>query len=589
MSVSVDFENDYLLQPERKRWVDVLSDPVRAQTTFAVGLTLFMPLLWLGGFSPVVAAALLAVPFAIALVLRRPELICLGFVAFSFFRIHEAYPFLLPLRIPQALAGMSMIAIIWHAAIARTARVYWSAELRALVVVFAIVTFGCFMAVDQEAAFKSWGDYWKVAAMALALAWLVQTKEQFDWAARLIIIAAATVALVACYNRFAGIDMVEGSRVAIGLAIKSQLGDPNDLALIMLFPLAFASALLLHRTDWPTTLLALGAICLFLMAIIFTQSRGGVLGTVAVLGVIAYRYMKSITPVIVVGLLVGVSIYAYSGILDRKSGGGAVWEELDESAASRLYYWEVATRMALFNPMTGVGLDNFPVNYPCYSSVWEARGGLQTTTAVDFLTGVPYCTFEVPGPNKATHSVWFQVLGDHGIPGFIAYMVMVILAGLTALRATLYLEKVDAPPVMRASALAMLAALAGFCASGTFLSQAHRWPIYMILGLTAGVGQYVAVHMREAAIRAGSLAEPKSVLERRRQLMNRIERGLAASATDPRGRRTSGLFTGQSQQASEIRDRRDTAFASSRLVRETPRARLARLTASKRSKTEAPA
>ena len=77
---------------------------------------------------PIFAAMLL---LATVSAIKRPFLICLVFIVLSFFRIHEAYPFLRPLHLPFIVALMTMGAVVWHVVIARTVAPYWSAELRA--------------------------------------------------------------------------------------------------------------------------------------------------------------------------------------------------------------------------------------------------------------------------------------------------------------------------------------------------------------------------------------------------------------------------------------------------------------------------
>ena len=45
------------------------------------------------------------------------------------------------------------------------------------------------------------------------------------------------------------------------------------------------------------------------------------------------------------------------------------------------------------------------------------------------------------------------------------------------------------PPVLTATALSLVSGLAGFCAAGTFLTQAFTWPLYVLIGLTAAMSQ----------------------------------------------------------------------------------------------------
>ncbi|MGB0360640.1 MAG: hypothetical protein ACPGEF_04425, partial [Endozoicomonas sp.] len=52
---------------------------------------------------------------------------------------------------------------------------------------------------------------------------------------------------VAVSNKLNGIGLVEGSRVTISRHLQSQIGDPNDLSLVLLFPVSFLCAELFNK------------------------------------------------------------------------------------------------------------------------------------------------------------------------------------------------------------------------------------------------------------------------------------------------------------------------------------------------------
>jgi len=289
---------------------------------------------------------------------------------------------------------------------------------------------------------------------------------------RCFVLAGIAVGLVALSNKAAGIDLVEGTRVSIGRSIGSVLGDPNDLALVLLFPASFALALLVTPG---TTVLErlLGAIGfgVVTIAIIATQSRGGLLGIVAVFGLVMLRRIKSRSLVLVLGGIALPLLFAMAGIAERASGGAAE-EGLGESAMGRLYAWEAAANMALAHPFTGVGLNNFYVNYFFYSPHWD-------------------------GLNHAVHSTWFGVLAETGLLGFLIFVLMVV-STMISIRRSLRILSTVAPdslhfnPQVNVMALAIYSGLAGFLVSGTFLTQGFTWPLYILLALTVATAQTVS-------------------------------------------------------------------------------------------------
>lgn len=437
-------------------WIAVLA-------SVAAAAPLFLPLPPMLAVAAVVAIGLS--PLALMFVLRNPFLLCLIFVIFSFFRIHEAFPVLAPLRIPQLMAVPTIAVLLWRLLGTRTVQPFWSRELTVFAIFFGLVTIGVLTATSRPTALAYWSaTYVKIFAMVLTIAWLAREPKDFALAARAIVLAGTVIALVALYNKVNGIGLVEGTRVTIARDMQSVLGDPNDLSLVLLFPLSFAVSLVVTRVGWPTTLLGgIAAVCI-VMAIIATQSRGGLLGAAAVFGIFGSRIIKSKVVLVAIGIVVLLALFAVAGISGRASGGAAE-AGIDESSMGRLYAWGAAWRMALARPLTGVGLDNFTSNYFFYSAHWD-------------------------GMNHAVHSTWFGVLGETGFPGLIAFIAMVTLIGRTAFTTARIVEQRSAPPSVRAMAHALAAGVVAFCIAGTFLTQGFTWPLYILLALCVAVSHF---------------------------------------------------------------------------------------------------
>ena len=163
-----------------------------------------------------------------------------------------------------------------------------------------------------------------------------------------------------------------------------------------------------------------------------------------------------------------------AGISDRASGG-AHEEGIDESSMGRIYAWQAAFGMAVHNPLTGVGLNNFIANYFAYSPHWD-------------------------GMNHAVHSTWFGILGETGFLGFGVFITLLvsIVRGLLAAQKkirqlTAWGEASDQPIhlIVEPYLFALLAGFASFCVSGTFLTQGFTWPFYVLMSLSVGLMKYV--------------------------------------------------------------------------------------------------
>jgi len=412
-------------------------------------------------FAPLVIPAVLAV-------LRFPIWVCLLFIVFSFFRIHEAIPQLIPLRIPQLLAVAALAGLIWHSFISRQIVLFWHPLMRAFSLFFLLVLVGAMLATNRGESIAAITDtFSKIALMLFAISWLIRTPANFRLACWLMTAAGVLIGCIAIYNRLNGIGLVEGTRVTIGRSIGAMIGDPNDLALVLTFPLSFAAALLASRklATGLKVWLALPAVIIISWAILCTQSRGGLLGMTAVTAVVMWYRINNKLLVAGVGGSLLLVLVLVAGISSRASGGAAE-DGIDESAMGRIYAWQAATNMALSQPLTGVGIDNFYVNYYAYSPHWD-------------------------GKNHAVHSTWFQILAETGILGFAIFIRLVFKTFSQAFHNQMRALQ-HAQPDIQVSAQALLAGLCSFCVSGTFLTQGFIWPLYILIALTIALDRFLS-------------------------------------------------------------------------------------------------
>lgn len=414
---------------------------------------------------PLVVIVLAMVPLGALFVLNKTFWLVILFVAFSFFRIHEAIPQLYPLKIPLLLSLGALSALLWHALISKELKMYWHPCLTWLAIFWLLVFIGIIFASNRPIAIQEFkGIYWKIIVMTLAIVWLVNSAENLGKTSLVIILSGLLIGTIALYNSANGIGMVEETRVTIGRDIGSMLGDPNDLALALMFPLAFAvSNATTRNLSIPSRLLG-AVVCVILMAaVIATQSRGGLLGSLTVFGIFAIKLIRSKVLLISLSGIAAIGLYFVAGISDRASGGAAE-AGIDASAMGRLYAWEAAFKMATVNPLTGVGLNNFYSNYYFYSPHWD-------------------------GLNHAVHSTWFGVLAETGFLGLVVFICLIVALIRTAKQTLNKLENcaIAPDPNLISSANAVFAGLLGTIVSGTFLTQGFNWPIYILSALIVSV------------------------------------------------------------------------------------------------------
>ncbi|BEU03699.1 membrane protein [Agarivorans sp. OAG1] len=435
-------------------------------------------LIWLKLSNPLIPLALGVLPLLVVMVMKQPFWVVLGFVCFSFFRLHEAFPALYVLRIPQLLALASLACLAWHLFISRKMQIYWSKELSCLMLFVALCAVGVIFASSRPTAMAYFnGVFSKIALMTVAIAWLMRRPEDFERAAVAFFVCGLMIATVALQNAAAGIEMVEGTRVTIGRSMGSVLGDPNDLALTLQFPLGFALAFSLKRGFSFTRLLAIVCAGAIILAILATQSRGGLLGIATICAVLAWRRVENKALLISAGALALPILFILAGVSERSSGGAAE-SGIDESSMGRIYAWQAAFKMALYNPITGVGIDNFYANYYFFSSHWD-------------------------GKNHAVHSTWFGVLAETGFVGFIVFCVLLFKVCRLAHQnlQTLAQHATSKHAGLFSCAEGVFAGMLGTIVSGTFLTQGFTWPIYIFTALVVAIAQLLRQPIAECKSR----------------------------------------------------------------------------------------
>ena len=226
----------------------------------------------------------------------------------------------------------------------------------------------------------------------------------------------------------------------------SMIADNNDfgLALNMVLPLF----LFLGRTESNRRVRALMYFLALatIPAIFFTYSRGALLGlgVVAIIAFFRLRRRWILIPVLTLALLTGLFLAPQSW-QDRMSS--LTSGNLDSSAMSRINAWTFSWRLASDFPITG--------------------GGFETFTPELFQRYAP-TTSDVHGP----HSIYFGVLGEHGFPGLLLYLLLV-LSCLTTISRLVKLAQHHGDQRAADYANMFRLSLTGFLTSGLFLGRAY--------------------------------------------------------------------------------------------------------------------
>lgn len=97
---------------------------------FILALIPLVAFVWYLTKQPIFPVILCALPLGALFVLRNPFFMVLMFIIFSFFRIHEVFPFLSPLKLPLLLALGSLVSIGWAVFLQKSVKPFMTIELK---------------------------------------------------------------------------------------------------------------------------------------------------------------------------------------------------------------------------------------------------------------------------------------------------------------------------------------------------------------------------------------------------------------------------------------------------------------------------
>jgi O-antigen ligase len=230
--------------------------------------------------------------------------------------------------------------------------------------------------------------------------------------------------------------------------------DGNCVSVAMNSCIGMGIFLALHEKSWVRKGIALICVVLMLHVVLFSYSRGGMLGLLAT-GLIGFFLIKKQPMHYLLFLaivLVGWRL-AGQGVQERFMTSFASKEERDGSAESRLKLWENCIDIMIANPVFGVGPDHFPVVAHHYG--WPE--------------------------GKAAHTLWLQTGAELGFPG-LGFLILFYGLCMVRLFPLLWESSAVPDPWLHTTARMIIAALVGFMISAQFVSMVGlEIPYYICL------------------------------------------------------------------------------------------------------------
>jgi len=253
----------------------------------------------------------------------------------------------------------------------------------------------------------------------------------------------------------------------------SYIGENNGMALALVTTLPLIWYLRTQVTNKWIMLVLTAMTALTAVSVVGSYSRGALIGGVCMLFLLwTHSNKKAQTAIIllaVVALIVTVMPAAWFDRMDTIND----YKE-DGSALGRINAWKFALNIA----------STFPLG-----------GGYNVFTPRMFMLYAPE-----PYNYHVAHSIWFQVLGDHGFVGLAMFIALMIFAWRTGTRVRKFCR--TQPDLKWAENLARMCqvCIIGYAVSGSFLSLAYFDLYYDIIIILVCLEKILLPAKRTAAV-----------------------------------------------------------------------------------------
>lgn len=350
-------------------------------------------------------------------------------------------------------------------------------SLLSLILLFSIwVTLTTMMSTIPDRPWTKWDWAFKVLVFALFIPFVFRSRVQIESFILVFIFAAATIFFSA------GVKTMLGSGGYGVLAImgggNSGLAEGSTLAVVCTMLVPLVVYVMRHNLLFPKNLIMFGLfsgiIVTALATVVGTSARTGVIAVVA-LALLSMLKSKKKLWWIAGAAVLGV---AYMNVDLSNTPWGARMSTIetydqDSSALGRIKVWEWTIDYVGSNPMGG-GFDSFVHNR------------IANVTSDGVIHYYPDGT----RAGKAFHSIYFEVLGEQGIPGFLMYFAMIGISLFKLRRLKKKWRDNAGMAWVAALAEALTTSILVFLAGGAFVGIAYQPFIFYMISLTVAIEHY---------------------------------------------------------------------------------------------------
>lgn len=432
---------------------------------------------------PVIFVALCALLIGIVLLVRYPYVgLLLYFVTFVI-RPGEMFPALDALSLERVIGIFVLLAaILEYKKKHGTFRLPGDFPFIMLLAFWAVIIVSYSVSFDPQRTRESAENFLKLIVFYMIIVYTIDTRTKFNIFMGLFLFMMFREMFLSFRDYYGG-----GAVYRMGIQRATGRGSfgsgANTLAATLAFTLPFLIAWIKYFRGKIPRITLLFVLYLFVVMIVNTGSRGGLLATLTVVAVTVWYSKYRLAGAVGATVFLLVAWYLlpdqYKGRYETLVSGG----DVNEISTNRVEIWENGIRIFQDRPLLG-----------CGSGAFAPTSGSGKYGPEIFMS---------------PHSLYVQLLAEVGLLGFLTFFVFI---GAVFHQAITTPRRLRAPPEDRnltrwyqCHKEAFVASMLAMLVNGGTAHNLFRWNWYMYAGLIAAMA---AVYLKSAITEKTEIADP---------------------------------------------------------------------------------
>jgi len=319
-------------------------------------------------------------------------------------------------------------------------RIPWTKEVVLLTIMIVWMTFTTVFAIHMDLAVEQLVKILKIELMTYVAMMLINDSRRLHHFVWVIVVS------LGFFGIKGGIfTITTGGGFHVQGPTGTFIGGNNELGLALIMTLPLMRYLHLQTQDKKIRLGLTVSMGLTVIAILGTQSRGALLGITAMALFLIWKSRKRLPLLLAIGIIVPVALSVMPQTWYNRMGTIKTYHH-DQSAEGRLHAWKFAIHEAVKRPVIGGG-------------------------------------FRMFAGRTVAHSIYFQMLGDHGFVGLGLFLILGLAVWRAGSRVIAETKHRDDLHGLRDLASMLQVSLVGYAVAGAFLSMAYFDFYYYVIAL----------------------------------------------------------------------------------------------------------